>query len=195
MRIRNLGLSILCLAMITLSGCGGGGGGAGTAAPSPAQGTDVTGTGSNAGGGADTTISAPTKGVLKMATAGAAATIAGIDVTINLPAGVTVAADPVTGEVVNGVVTVSGGAAFGTQNLTVAKLTPASAATPAQLHISMANMPGLNLGEFATVQFDLTTGTPLPAASAFTVKSFLARGLDGAGLSGITAAPLSVGGI
>lgn len=195
MRMRNLGLPIFCLAMVALTGCGGGGG-ADAVTPSPAQGTDVTSNGgSNATGGTAATQSAPTKGVLKMSTTGAAGTIAGIDVMVNLPAGVTVAADPATGEVANGAVTVSGATAAGAQNLTVAIFTPASTATPAQLHIVMANVPGLNLGEFATVRFDLATGTLLPAATSFAVTNFIAKGLDGAVLSGITAAPVSVGGI
>jgi len=133
-----------------------------------------------------------------MATAGAAGTIAGIDLTVTLPSGVTVAADPITGEVPNGVVTVSGVAAagtFGTQNLITGSFAPASSVTPGQLHIVIANVPGFNLGEFATVQFDLATGTSLPTANAFSVTSFLAKGLDAADLSGITAAPVSVSGI
>jgi len=186
---------IFCLAVIALSGCGGGGtGGAGA---TDNGGVTTTGGGVTTTGGANPNA-APTRGVLKLTTAGVAGTISGIDMTVNLPAGVTVAADPVTGEVPNGVVTVSGVAAagtLGTKNATVAKYAPASTVTPAQLHIVMANAPGFNLGEFATVLFDLATGTALPTADAFTVTGFLARGLDGAGLSGITGAPASVAGI
>jgi hypothetical protein len=192
MKIRNFVWPILCLAMIALSGCGGGGTGGTT--PEPTQ-------GSNNGGvfptGGTNPLAAPTKGLLKLATAGAAGTIAGIDMTVNLPAGVTVAADPNTGEVTTGAITVSGAAAgtFGTQKVAVARFTPASTVTPAQLHIVMANVPGFSVGEFATVQFDLATGTALPAADAFTVTDCIAKGLDGLGLSGITAAPASVAGI
>jgi hypothetical protein len=187
--MRNFVWPIFCLAVIALSGCGGGG-----TTPSPAQGTND-GSIFTTGGGIP--IAAPTKGVLKLTTAGAAGTIAGIDMTVNLPAGVTVAADPVTGEVTSGVVAVSGVAArtFGTQNATVAKYAPATDVTPAQLHIVMANAPGFSPGEFATVQFDLAAGTALPTADAFTVAGFAAKGADGLGLSGITAAPASVAGI
>jgi hypothetical protein len=194
MRRKSFGWPILCLALIALSGCGGSGG----ATPTPTQGTDVTNNGSTATGGT-TSLSAPTKGVLKMATAGAAGTIAGIDVTVNLPAGVTVAADPVTGEVANGAVTLSGVAAVGSlgaQNVIVAKYTPAaSTVATSQLHIVMANVSGFGVGEFATVNFDLATGTALPVADAFSVMSCVARGGDGAVLSGVTAAPASVAGI
>jgi hypothetical protein len=201
MRIRSFVLPISCLAVITLSGCGGGGGGGGdteAVTASPAAGTDVTNSGNTAAGGPTAPLPIPTKGVLKMATSGAASTINGIDVTVTLPAGVTVAADPVTGEVTNGVVTASGVAAvqtIGTQNVITARYAPASSATPAQLHIVMANMPGFNLGEFVTIQFDLTTGTSFPAANAFNVTNFFAKGLDGLGLSGITAAPSSATGL
>lgn len=207
MRIKNFVLQIFCLAVIALSGCGGGGGGSDTVAPTPTStaGTDVTNTGSTATstgstatGGTVTPTTAPTKGVLKMATSGAASTIAGIDVTVSLPDGVTVAANSVTGEVTNGVVTPSGVAAVtipGTQNAITAMFVPASSGVPGQLHIVMANVPGFGQGEFATVQFDLATGTSLPAANAFSVTSFLAKGLDAVDLSGITAAPASVSGI
>lgn len=196
MKIRNFVWPILCLATIALSGCGGGG--TGGATPLPTAGSETTNN-----GGVFTTVgtipeAAPTGGVLKLATAGTAGTIAGIDITVNLPAGVTVAADPNTGEVTTGAVAVSGVATartLGTQNVTVAKFTPASTVTPAQLHIVMANVPGFGVGEFAAVQFDLATGTALPAADAFTVSSCIAKGLDGLGLSGITAAPASVAGI
>jgi len=204
MRIRNFVLPVFCLAMIALSGCGGGGGSTEGVTPSATVGTDVTSTGSDAtsGTGSTTTggasLPAPTKGMLKMATSGAASTIAGIDVTVSLPAGVTVAANPVTGEVTNGVVTPSGVAAVtipGTQNAITARFVPASSGAPGQLHIVMANVPGFSPGEFATVQFDLATGTTLPLINAFSVTSFLAKGLDGADLSGITVALASVGGI
>jgi len=197
MRIRSL-VFISFLAVITFSGCGGGGGGTGDVTPSSTAGPAATDNGSTATGGASAPLPVPTKGVLKMATAGAAGTIAGIDLTVTLPSGVTVAADPITGEVTNGVVTASGVAAvttFGTQNLITGSFAPASSVTPGQLHIVIANVPGFNLGEFATVQFDLATGTSLPAANAFSVTSFLAKGLDAADLSGITAAPVSVSGI
>ena len=188
MKRRNFVWPILCLATIALSGCGGGGSGGAT--PASDNGSIFT-------TGSTNPLAAPTKGLLKLATAGAAGTIAGIDMTVDLPAGVTVAADPNTGEVTTGAITVSGAAAgtFGTQNVTAAKFTPASTVTPAQLHIVMANVPGFSVGEFATVQFDLATGTALPAADAFTVTGCIAKGLDGLGLSGITAAPASVAGI
>ena len=201
MKIRNFVWPILCLASIALFGCGGGGSSVGAVVATDGGVTttgDVNTTGGVTTTGGITSPAAPTQGLLKIATAGAAGTIAGIDMTVNLPAGVTVAADPNTGEVTTGAVTVSGVASagtLGTQNVTVAKFTPASTVTPAKLHIVMANVPGFNVGEFASVRFDLATGTALPTAAAFTMSSFFAKGLDGLGLGGITAAPISVVGI
>jgi hypothetical protein len=140
-------------------------------------------------------IPTPTSGLLTLGTAGAANIIAGIDMTVNLPAGIIVDADPLTGVVADGVVTISGVAAVGTRNMSVAKYTPASIGTPALLHVIIANAFGFHLGEFATIQFDLATGATFPAANAFSVTNFFAKGLDGAGLNGITAAPASVAGI
>jgi hypothetical protein len=143
---------------------------------------------------------APIGGLLSLSAAGAPSVIAGIDVRVNLPAGVIVAADPLTGETAPGVVTMSGEAAVGdavpaANKVAVAKYTPASIGSPAQLHIVMANAVGFVPGEFVTIQFDLATGTSFPTASAFSVASFFAKGLDGSGLAGITAAPASVQGI
>lgn len=151
--------------------------------------------GNNQTGGTIVPLSLPASGRLTLSTAGTANIIAGIDITLNLPAGIIVDADPLTGVVADGVVTISGVAAVGTRNVTVAKYTPASIGTLANLHIIMANALGFPLGEFVTIQFDLTTGATFPAANAFSVTNFFAKGLDGAGLSGITAAPVSVVGI
>ena len=140
-------------------------------------------------------IPSPTSGVLALSTAGTASVIAGIDITVNLPPGIIVNADPITGIVTDGVVTISGVAAVGTSNVTVAKFSPASIGTSANLHVIMANGLGFPLGEFVTIKFDLTTGATFPTANSFSVTKFIAKGLDGAALSGITAAPASVVGI
>jgi len=157
--------------------------------------SDFNSSGKNGTGSTIDPIPTPTSGLLKLSTAGTANVIAGIDMSINLPAGVIVDADPLTGVVTDGIVTISGVAAVGTRNVIVAKYTPASIGTPANLHIIMANGLGFNLGEFATIQFDLATGASFPAANAFSVTTFSAKGLNGAGLSGITAAPVSATGI
>jgi hypothetical protein len=153
---------------------------------------------SGAGSGSGTTLTAiptPTSGQITLSTAGTQNIIAGVDVTVNLPDGVIVNADPITGEVMAGVVTGVGEAAAGSNYLTVAKYTPASIGVPARLHIVLVNSLGYHVGAFATIQFSVATGASFPATSSFSVASTFAKGLDGTGISGITCAPSSVEGI
>jgi hypothetical protein len=186
MKIKHLIIAVLSLAVMALPGCGGGGGGE-TPASNPADNPTVPSGGTNP---------APiTKGVVKLSTSGAAAIMAGIDVTVALPDGVILNADPVTGEVAAGTITISGVAAVGSNNVAAAKFTPASGGVPANLHIAIINVSGFGLGEFAMVRFGLATGAGLPASDAFAVTNFSAKALDGSGLGGVTAAPPSVVGI
>lgn len=141
------------------------------------------------------TLFMPTAGVLTLATFGIPSVIFGIDVTIALPAGVIVDADPLTGEAAAGVVSISGVAAVTGSGLSVAKYTPASIGVPALLHIVMVNNLGFGLGEFVTIQFSTTTGATFPMTSQFFVTSFLAKGFDGAGLAGVIAAPAAIEGV
>jgi hypothetical protein len=115
--------------------------------------------------------------------------------TIALPAGVIVNADPLTGQTADGVVTISGAAAVGINTLSVAKFTPASIGSPGLLHIAMLNGSGFGLGEFVTIQFGTTAGANFPLSTQFSTTTFSAKGVNGAALSGVTAAPLSVEGI
>lgn len=138
-------------------------------------------------------LDAPIGGLLKISTSGTPGTIGAIDVTINLPAGLTVKADANTGEVASGVVMVSGVAAVGANSLSVARMTAGSGGTPAQLHIGLINATGFDLGEFLTIRFDVTGGSFPASPTAFSLASFSARDLEGSPLGGITAAPASVG--
>src|SRR6185369_7278222 len=151
------------------------------------------------GGGKEAAVTQPlataakfTGGLLKLGAVGTTTDlIAGMDLWVNLPAGVTVDADPSSGEAATGAVT-SSGAAGGSNSLVAAKYAPAAAGTPAMLHIVVANAAGLNPGEFVTVRFNVAAGASFPALNAFTVANFSAKGLDSLPLSGMTAAPLSV---
>jgi hypothetical protein len=135
-------------------------------------------------------VTTAASGQLKLATSGTPKLIGGIDMTVNLPAGMIVDSDPATGETATGAVTISGPAALG-NNLIMAKLTPASNGAPAQLHIVLVSADGVNLGEFATVRFNQAGGAVSPALNVFTVANFTAKGLDGSTLSGVTSALLS----
>ena len=119
-------------------------------------------------------------GVLQLITVGTLppnTIINGIDCTITLPAGVTVKADPATGETLAGVVdpvSLAATNSFASGNYDK---------TAGTLHIAVANVqPGFAIGEFAHIEFD---GYPVGSAS-FTVK---VNRIDGG--SGITSAPLS----
>src|SRR5512143_432320 len=135
LRTQYILISIFVLAATALSGCSSGG--SGQEADSPPL-----------------TATVAASGELKLATAGMPNTIAGIDLTVNLPAGVSVNADPATGEVVSGVVTISGAAAAGGNNLAAARYVPATDRAPAQLHIAMLNLAGFPLGEFVTIKYE-----------------------------------------
>ena len=148
--------------------------------------------GRNLSGATVAPISAPTGGLLKISSAGTAGTIGAVDLTVILPAGVKVNADSTTGEVAADAITVSGVAAVGGSKLTAAKFTPAAGGAPAQLHILLINAEGFGLGEFATIRFEVEGGSFPAGVNTFFVTGFAAKGLDGAPLSGITAAPASV---
>ena len=143
----------LCLTM--LSACGGGGGG-GT--PPPPQ---------------------PTSAVLTLSTAvtgtiPADTIIAGYDVTIDLPTGVTVKSS-MPPQADASVVTPSG-TAVGAGVL--AKYTPATGSSPGKLHIMIASTQdsGFTAGEFSKVNVDIASGSH-PKATDFQQPTFAASGL------------------
>lgn len=148
--------------------------------------------GRNQTGSSITPIAAPTSGLLKLSSAGTPNTIGGIDIVINLPAGVVVNFDQATGEAGPGVVTVSGVAASGSNQLSLARYTPAAGAAPAQLHVVLINATGFGLGEFATIRFNAGAGFPA-SAGEFTIASFSPKALSGTTLTGITATAASIG--
>jgi hypothetical protein len=154
--------------------------------------TKFSNSGKNLTGATIAPISAPTGGLLKISSAGTAGVIGAIDVTVVLPAGVKVKADAITGEAAAGTITASGVAAAGGSKLTAAKFTPAAGGAPAQLHTLLIDTAGFGLGEFATIRFEVEGGSFPAGVNAFSVAGFAAKGLDGAPLSGITAAPASV---
>ena len=160
--LKNLLGMFFAVAVMALFGCGGGGGG-GAAAP-------------------------PTKATLKLSTAGTAGTtISGIQVTVVLPKGVTVAAtttiDPTTMEVNQGVVLASGAAiadpAAFSQLKPIAEYTPATATTPGKVKIGLAAQKDFNLGEFVTLNTDIAAGN-VPVATDFTLEGFTAFDSNGA---------------
>ncbi len=128
-------------------------------------------------------------GVLSISTAGTLATgtaINGIDITVTLPAGVTVKADAVTGEVASGVLVPSSVAA--SNSVVSGKYTAAVGATLATLRIALINVqPGVGLGEFVHVNFDgFPSGTDSFAIAVNQVSGSTASNASPTTLAGIT---------
>ena len=156
---------LLLLATTTiLSACGGGGGGSTPAATTA-------------------TIKISTQGTFPLGTL-----IGGINVTLVLPAGVTVKAtpDPVNTSVLvtdSGVV-ISSGVAVSNSTI-LATYSAATSSVAGTVNIQIANPNGFVKGEFVTVSAGIATGNP--TASNFSLPSFAAVDLNGTPLGALTA--------
>lgn len=148
-------LLMLVLAITMLSSCGGGGGGDGV------------------------TIAQPTTAVVTLATTVTSAipantVITGYDVTISLPAGVTVKSTTTPPQTDTGVVTATGAAA-GSQIAAV--YSPATSTVAGKVRIVIANAAGFSSGEFSTVNCDIAAGY-YPTQSDFPQPTFVASGFN-----------------
>lgn len=135
------------------------------------------------------------KATLKLRTSGVlpvGSSIGGVEFTLALPEGVTVAADATTGQTTATSVITSGvtpSAAAGT--LMLAKFTAAQAATPttpastAKVKAGVANAGGFGVGEFTTVVCDIAPGTKLTSAS-FIVTNSKAADFNGERITGVS---------
>ena len=126
----------------------------------------LVGCGSGGGGNGNTTL---TKAVVKLSTQGALpaqSIIGGVELTLILPAGVTVnVRSDGTGTTNSGVV-VASGVATGADVYT-GTYTPATVSTEGTLKIRIANsQTGFDVGEFATITCDLASGAA-PKATDF----------------------------
>jgi hypothetical protein len=159
-----LGLAVLSGIVMTICGC------AGTVKDMPLQ------PASPGGGSAVLTLSS--QGSLP-----SGSFIGGIDVTLNLPPGVTVKADK-TSETLPGVVVSSGGAQDAT---IVAKFTPAAAGAPGKVRIALLKLAGFGTGEFATLHLDIDG--PPPLATDFSTEKMTITDVNGKQLNGLSAKP------
>lgn len=121
--------------------------------------------------------------IMANGTLGSGTLIGGIDVTLALPAGVTVKADPdATNTAVmvtdTGVVNPSGAAA-GANTLSTATYASGEVA------IHVANPDGFVSGEFVTVKCDIAAGAAVTTTS-FSVSGLYAVDLNGATITGLT---------
>ena len=130
----------------------------------------------------------PTTATVKVMATGTLDTgvlIGGIDITMTLPAGVTVkaTADPTNTAVMvtdTGVVEASG-VAIGANTNTLATYTAASRTVA--IHVANAN--GFATGEFVTVKCDIAA-TSVVTASSFGLSGFNPVDLNGAAIAGLT---------
>jgi len=109
-----------------------------------------------------------TRATLKLSTNGAiaAGSIFGMQITVALPAGVTIKAD--AGGIPNaGVVSFSGGVASGASAL--AKYNPAAGSTPGNVTMAIISNTGFGTGEIVTISCDVASGT-LPVSSQFALS-------------------------
>ena len=140
MKIKSLWYLIVAATALALAGCGSGGD-ASAPAPLPAVNNSVA--------------------VVKLSVVGGGGNVEGIDVTFDLPSGVTVAADA-NGSVSAAAITLQGVAG---SSFKEAKYTAATATTPGKVHIAMVSSTALVDGVFVTVNCDIATGTTVPLSS------------------------------
>ena len=144
--------------------------------------------GNPASGSSQANIKISTQGSLASGTK-----IGGINVTLNLPPGVTVKASPDSAKptvlVVNAGVVIPSGVDSTANVLTTAIYTPASGGEPGSVALTVVNANGFGIGEFVTITCDLAADIQ-PAASDFNVTGpgIAIRDLNGASISGINAA-------
>jgi hypothetical protein len=148
----------LALLVALLAGCGSGGGGAGGGAVEPTQ----------------VTVRLSTEA------ANAATILGAVQLTLRLPAGVAVTADPTSGEVSAGVLHPADSAA-----LAGARYQPATASAQGSVTVNIVDAVGFTVGALATISCTATSGTALNGAG-FTLEGFSAKDLNGAVIPGVT---------
>jgi len=169
-------LLTLCI-LLQLAGCGGGGGGGGGTAASPAR----------------ITVTLSTVGNLP-----SGKLIGDIEITLNLPAGVTLKSSPslINSSILvpnDGVIVLQGAAATApTQILTATYVQGATN----KVEIKLINANGLGIGEFAKINCDVASGST-PSISDISITSNVASttgvfDLDTAALSGVQVASSTV---
>jgi hypothetical protein len=148
----------LALLVALVAGCGSGGGSAGGSAVQPTQ-----------------------LSVLLSTEAANAATVLGaVQLTLRLPAGVGVTADPTSGEVSAGVLHPTDSAA-----LAGARYQPATASARGSVTVNIVDPVGFTVGALATLNCTISSGTAVNGAG-FTLEGFSAKDLNGAVIPGVT---------
>ena len=158
-------IRLVWLVLITalLAGCGSGGAAGNTIDPGPAPGP------------ATATVEFGTRA------ASAQTVMYAVEFVLRLPAGVTLSANPISGEVPAGVLqTAHSGALSGARYL------PATAAAQASVRVNITDPGGFAVGDLATLACNVAPGAALNTAG-FSLDGFSARDTNGAAIAGITA--------
>ena len=161
---KQLSKIIPCFFLLLIISCGGGGVG-------------------GDGGGNNNPPSQPTTAVLKLLASGtlpASTTIGGIQVTVLLPAGVTVKSTANPPETDANVVVQSGNA------LTNSTILSTYDPTSQKVTVFLVNPNGFNIGEYATMNCNIAAGYH-PTQADFSLTGTIVKDLNGASVSGITA--------
>ena len=148
----------LALIVALVAGCGSGGGGAGGSVLQPTQ----------------VTVAISTEA------ASASTVLYAVQLTLRLPAGVAVAADPTSGEVSAGILHATDSAA-----LAGASYQPATSDAQASVTLNIVDPVGFTVGALATLSCTVSPGTAVNG-TGFTLAGFSAKDQNGAVMSGIT---------
>lgn len=139
--------------------------------------------GCGSGGGSGTTNTGPTQAVIYLSTEGTPSSqpLYGVEVTLSIPSGVTVATDS-TGTTSDGVVTATGAAAGATA------VTGHYSSASRAIQIEVANATnGFGTGQFATVICGINKGYS-PKASDFSTSNFVVSDKNGVPITGLSIA-------
>ena len=154
------GLLIFILALFTIAGCG--------------ENNDE-----------ETQPTQPTTATLKIMSQGTSTQIGGIDVSVVLPAGVTVKATPDSTnpavQVTNSGVVAASGESAGANTNTHASYYAATTSSPGTVMVQVANADGFGTGEFVTINCDIAAGN-IPEAADFSVTLVKAVDINGASI-------------
>lgn len=151
--MKNINFILLTISILFLSACGGGGG------PGQSAGSVINGA--------------------IVLQGSAATTVKGIELTISIPAGVSLRADAM-GELLSGVITLAAGVPSGTQ---VGKYLPAANGVLATVTLAYATAGNLTAGDILLVNADLSASATIPTAAGFTIIKSKLTDADGVPIS------------
>jgi ABC-type glycerol-3-phosphate transport system substrate-binding protein len=137
----------------------------------------VAGCGSGGGGGAQGTADGKVSTKVKMPYSAEGLPVTGLQLTINIPLGVTVPVDPLTGQAAKSVVKLSG-ATNPDAVLVAVDYVPATVSSHGILKFLVIDPNGFTPSEYVSVTLDITPGY-FPKESDFTIDDYIVTYMDG----------------